>query len=149
MCKKRQKLFQSNEVLYIYWSVIIFGHQILFSQFFIHNCIIVNFSNSIQSLNNKIDVPQYAKTYLLTYASNEDSNQSALLRSLTRVFVVRMTEVCILGYPNTPSEDSDQPARTRRLIRIFAWRGRICLKVRFLTLRLKYSVFSLTGYSAG
>ena len=38
------------------------------------------------------------------------------------------------GYPKCASEDSDQTARMRSLIWIFA--GRICPKVRFLTLRL-------------
>ena len=40
------------------------------------------------------------KRYLMTYASNEDSNQTAHPRSLIRVFAVRMKNRCILGYPN-------------------------------------------------
>ena len=44
--------------------------------------------------------------YLLTFAPNEDSNQPAHLRSLTRVFVVQ----------NAPNEDSDQTVRMRSLI---------------------------------
>ena len=39
------------------------------------------------------------KTYLLTYAPNEDSDQTAHPRSLIWVFVVRMKEVCIIDYP--------------------------------------------------
>ena len=39
------------------------------------------------------------KTYLLTCASNEDSNQPAHPRSLIRVFIVRMRKLFILGYP--------------------------------------------------
>ena len=42
---------------------------------------------------------QCDKTYFQTYALNEDSEQqTARMRSLIRVFVVR-----ILGYPNAPS----------------------------------------------
>ena len=47
----------------------------------------------------KVNEPQREKTYLLTYAPNEDSNQPAHPRSLIRVFVVRMNKLCILGYP--------------------------------------------------
>ena len=49
----------------------------------------------VQSANE----PQHEKTYRLTCASNENSNQPALPRSLIRVFVVRMKTVCILSYP--------------------------------------------------
>ena len=42
---------------------------------------------------------QRVRTYLLTYAPNEDSDQLAHSRSLIRVFVVRMKKVWILGYP--------------------------------------------------
>ena len=43
--------------------------------------------------------PQREKSNPLTCAPNEDSNQPACLRNLIRVFVVRMKELCILGYP--------------------------------------------------
>ena len=43
--------------------------------------------------------PKREKTYLITCAPNEDSNQPAHPRSLIRVFAVRMTKLCILGYP--------------------------------------------------
>ena len=36
--------------------------------------------------------------YLLTYASNEDSDQPAHPRCLIRVFIVRMKKLCILSY---------------------------------------------------
>ena len=39
------------------------------------------------------------KKYLLTCASNEDSNQPAHPRSLIRAFVVRMKKPCIPGFP--------------------------------------------------
>ena len=45
--------------------------------------------------------PQREKTYFLTCAPNEDSNQPAHLRSLIRVFVFRMKKLCILGYPKS------------------------------------------------
>ena len=40
--------------------------------------------------------PQREKTYLQTFARNEDSNQTAHPRNLIRVFVVRMMKLCIL-----------------------------------------------------
>ena len=43
--------------------------------------------------------PQREKTYLLTRALNEDSNQPAHLRSLIRVFEAHMKLLCVLGYP--------------------------------------------------
>ena len=43
--------------------------------------------------------PEWEKTYLLTYSPNEDSNQPARLRSLIRVFVVRMKKLGTLGHP--------------------------------------------------
>ena len=42
---------------------------------------------------------QHEKVYLLEYAPNEVSDQTAHSRSLIRVFVVRMKKLCILGYP--------------------------------------------------
>ena len=42
---------------------------------------------------------QSEKTYLLTFAPNEDSNQPAHPRSLIRVFVIRMKIRCTFGYP--------------------------------------------------
>ena len=51
---------------------------------------------------------QSESTYLLTCASNEDSDQPPHLHSLVRVFVVRMKKHCILRYLNKgPGEDSD------------------------------------------
>ena len=46
-----------------------------------------------------VDVPKRVKTYLLTFAPNEDSNQSVHPRSLIRVFVIRMKSLCIFGCP--------------------------------------------------
>ena len=43
--------------------------------------------------------PYHEKTYLLTCALNEDSNQLAHERNLIRVFVVRMNKLHIPGYP--------------------------------------------------
>ena len=37
--------------------------------------------------------PQCQKTYLLTYAPNEDSNQHAHLRSPNRIFIVRIKKL--------------------------------------------------------
>ena len=42
--------------------------------------------------------PWREKTYLLTCAPNKDSNQPAHPRSLTRVFVIRIKKLCIIGY---------------------------------------------------
>ena len=42
---------------------------------------------------------QCEKTYLLTCASNKDSNQPAHLHSLIRVFIICMKKLCIIGYP--------------------------------------------------
>ena len=64
--------------------------------------------------------PRSQKTYLLTCAPKEDSNQPAHLRSLIWVFVVRLEKLCILGNLKCASEDSDQTARMRKLIWIFA-----------------------------
>ena len=64
--------------------------------------------------------PQRPKTYLLTCAPNDNANQLAHPNSLIRVFIVRMKQLCILGYRNAPNEDSDQTARMRRPICIFA-----------------------------
>ena len=44
--------------------------------------------------------PQLEKTYLLTCAPNEDTNQPAHLCCLIRYFVVRMKKPCILCFPN-------------------------------------------------
>ena len=44
--------------------------------------------------------PQRWRMYLLKYAPNEDSNQSAHPRRLIWVFVVRMQKLRIFGYPN-------------------------------------------------
>ena len=50
-------------------------------------------------LNHYLYESKCTTTYLLTYAPNADSNQSAHPRSLIRVFVVRTQKLCILGYP--------------------------------------------------
>ena len=74
-------------------------------------------------VNAPLGEPQYGKTYLLTYASNEASDQPAQKRSLIKVFVGRMKKLCILGYRKCArSVDSDQPAQMRGLIWIFARR---------------------------
>ena len=61
-------------------------------------------------------IQYYRRNHPYLHAPNEDSNQPARLSCLTRVFVVRMKKLCILGYPNASSEESDQTARMRRLI---------------------------------
>ena len=73
----------------------------------------------------RINEPQREKTYLLTCALKEDSDQPAHPRSLIRVFVVRMMKLCILGCPNCAQSRflSDCP-------------GGKCQKVHFLTLWL-------------
>ena len=43
--------------------------------------------------------PLHVKTYLLTCAPSQDSNQPAPPCSLIRVSVVRIKTFCILGYP--------------------------------------------------
>ena len=43
--------------------------------------------------------PQHEKMYLLTCAPNEDSNQPAQPRSMIRVVVVRMKNICLLDSP--------------------------------------------------
>ena len=42
--------------------------------------------------------PQREKTYLLTCAPNEDSNQPAHSRNLIRFFALRVKKLCTLGY---------------------------------------------------
>ena len=74
------------------------------------------------------------KKYLLTYASNEDSNQPAHPRSLTEAFRCVNEHFLSLAIQGASSEDSDQPARMRRLIWIYA--GRTYSKVCFSTYRL-------------
>ena len=53
-------------------------------------------SNSRREL--KANEPLHEKMYPLTGAPNEDSNQTAQMRSLIRVFVVRLKKTSILGY---------------------------------------------------
>ena len=56
-----------------------------------------------------INQTQCEETYLLTSASNEDSDQTARMRSLIRVFVVRTKKLWLSK--NAPSQDYDQTAR--------------------------------------
>ena len=57
------------------------------------------------------------KRFFLTCASNEDSDQTARMRNLIRVFVVRLKkQLASLAIQNAFSEDSDQAARIGRLI---------------------------------
>ena len=62
--------------------------------------------------------PQHEKTYLLKCASKEDSDQPAHLRSLIRIFIVRMKKLCILVYPKCAHwrlwSDSDSADLSRR-----------------------------------
>ena len=67
-------------------------------------------------LSYMLELSRNERNVVLTCAPNEGSNQPAHPRSLIRVFIVRMEKLCILGYPNVPSENSDQTARMRRLI---------------------------------
>ena len=65
----------------------------------------------MHSVGTYVYETQSESTYLLTCASNEDSDQPAHPRSLISVFVVRMKKHCTLGYLNkVPGEDSDQTA---------------------------------------
>ena len=57
-------------------------------------------------------MPQREKTYLLTCAPNEDSDQTAHSRSLISLRCPHEESL----HPNAPSEDSDQTARMRSLI---------------------------------
>ena len=83
--------------------------------------------------------------HLLTCASNEDTNQHAQLRSLIRVFDVRMKKLCALGCPkNAPRKDSYQTARTRRLIWIFA--GCTFPKLRFSWAHISEVTFLLGAH---
>ena len=50
-------------------------------------------------LAEKLYTPKWEKSYLLTCASNEDSDQPAHPRSLIWVFIVRMKIPCIHDYP--------------------------------------------------
>ena len=77
---------------------------------------------------------QRGKTYILTWAPNEDSNQSSYPHSLIRVFGVRRKNLCILVYPNAPSEDSDQTGRTS---------PKVDLHVRFLTW---FNYYAIAGW---
>ena len=77
--------------------------------------------------------PQGEEMSLLACAPNEASDQPAHLRSLTRVFVVRMKNR-IIGYPICAQRGSDQTVRMRRVDWNFP--GRTCTKVRFLMLWL-------------
>ena len=74
------------------------------------------------------------KAYLLTCSPNEDLTKFNL-RSLVRVFAVRMKNFASFAIQNAPSENSDQTARMRRLVWIFA--GRTWPEVRFLTLQFE------------
>ena len=47
----------------------------------------------------KQDEFQVEKMYLLSFAPDQDSNQSAHPRNLIRVLIVRMKTLCFLGYP--------------------------------------------------
>ena len=53
----------------------------------------------------------------------------------------KKNNLAFLAILNAPSEETDQAARMRRLIWIFA--GRLCPKVRFLTLFLSYLRWTL------
>ena len=75
--------------------------------------------------------------YLLSRASNEDSNQPARCS----VVIVRMMKFSFFAVLTAPSEDSEQTARMRKRIKSSVWR--IYPKVRFQTLRLKYTVYNL------
>ena len=69
--------------------------------FFIEFCVEFSFSpyNATGNFWSKLSELQRGKTHLLICAPKEDSNQTAHLRSLIRVFVVRMKKLCILSYP--------------------------------------------------
>ena len=81
---------------------------------------------------------QRQKTYLLTWAPYEDSNQPVHPCCIIKVFISRERKFASLAIQNAPSEDSDQPAHSRRLIWIFA--GRTCPNVRLLTWRLVHKM---------
>ena len=86
------------------------------------------YSNQKKKKKKKAMIRNMKKTYLLAFASNKDSNQSAPPRSLIRVFVVHMKKLCIHGYAKRAHEYASRSE-------LFA--GRTCLKVRLLTLKLK------------
>ena len=82
----------------------------------------------------KISEPQRQEMYRLICEPSEDSESACAFKVVWSVFVVRLKQLCILGYPKCPSENSDQTARMRSLIWIFT--GRTYPKIRCLTLRL-------------
>ena len=70
--------------------------------------------------------PWGEKRYLLSWATNENSNQPAH-SDLIRIFAIwpesllsAWRNFALLAFQNAPSEDSDQTARMRRLIWIFS-----------------------------
>ena len=93
--------------------------------------------------------PRCEKTYVLTCAFSEDTNQLVNPRSLIRALVVRIKKVCILGCPKCAKcrvwsdcanvQSLIRLREMRRLIWIFA--GRIYLKVRFLPLGLVCTMY--------
>ena len=64
--------------------------------------------------------PQWAKTYLLTHAPNEDSDQLRMRAAWSESSLSAWRNFASLAIQNAPSEDSDQTARMRSLIWIFA-----------------------------
>ena len=90
-------------------------------------CLHMSFNLKIFFSSSALNEPQDEKTYLLTCALNEYSNQPAHSLSLIRVFVALMKNLCIFSYPK------DVQWRFWSDWAIFP--GLTCLKVRFRTLR--------------
>ena len=82
--------------------------------------------------------PQCPKTFFLTCAPSEDSDQPAHSRSLIRIFAGRIWDIQGFKVCHVDQEDSDQTVWMRRLIWVFL--GRTCTKIRFLTINCIHEI---------
>ena len=75
-----------------------------------------------------INESQHERTCLLMCTHKEDSDQDAHLHSLIGAYIVRMKQLCILGYPKYTNEYSDQTAKAQpylNLCRAYMSKGKV------------------------
>ena len=86
------------------------GGSCLLSQFPCHNMLIYEILKLAGKMGNvitaDIDILAYDKIYIKTYATSEDSDQTAHPRSLIGVFADR---ICLLQAPGYPKRDKREP----------------------------------------
>ena len=107
----------------------------------IHHCLAIVISGMCRAVHNQFE-PHVRKP---TFWHVRPTKTQISLRMRTVWLEYSLSawrNFASLAIQIAPSEDSDQTARMRRLIWIFA--GRTYLKVRFLTLRLIWSVWTVT-----